>query len=150
MYNLLKNSGADIAVCTSRVVYKKREIVLRLPKSYKRAQLLQTNILSMPCVMVNASKFRGKRFPNIGHEDYAFWLENVTESTKIVIEPSPLVTINKNTGSISSNFLKSASWHWNILGQQDLGLHQKLFYFLLYLINALNKRLNFCNSIIVH
>ena len=150
MYDLLEKSGADVGVCASRVLYKKREVILRLPKCYSRAQLLQTNILSMPCVMINARKFQGKRFPIIGHDDYAFWLENVTELTKIVVEPSVLVTINKTAGSISSNFLRSAAWHWKILGQQGLYLNQKLFYFLMYVINALNKRLNFCNSIIVY
>ena len=150
MYNTLENSGADIGVCASRIIYKKREIILRLPKSYTRSQLLQTNILSMPCVMVNASTFRDNQFPTVGHEDYAFWLENVTDSTKIVVEPLALVTINKTTGSISSNFLRSMWWHWQLLGQQDLHALQKLFYFSVYVINALNKRLNFSNSIIVY
>lgn len=150
MCNLLDKSGADVAVCASRVLYKQREVILLLPKYYSRAQLLQTNILSMPCVMINANAFQNKRFPVIGHEDYAFWLENVSELTKIVVEPSVLVTINKTAGSVSSNFLRSAVWHWKILGNQNLHLRQKLFCFSMYFINALNKRLNFSNSIILY
>lgn len=141
--------SADIIVCNSITKINGKSFQLKLPRKYGRRRLLQTNILSMPCVMIKSNKFKGKRFPNCGHEDYAFWLANVTDETSIEILDEALVTINKVENSVSSNFLRSISWYWKLLNVQKISPPYKCLCFCLYLLNAINKRKFFFNRIVV-
>ena len=86
-----------------------------------------------------SDKFKGKRFPNCGHEDYAFWLANVTNKTSIEILDEALVTINKVENSVSSNFLRSISWYCKLLNGQEISPPISVFVFA-YLLNAIIKR----------
>ena len=148
MHWQLSQTSSDIVVCASTVVTQHRRVSLKLPSHYGREQLLQTNILSMPCVIIRAKSFQLKRFLNIGHEDYHFWLSNVTDDIKISVLDEPLVTIFKSKNSVSSNLFRSAYWHWLILKEQKLSTPKRICYFLIYLLNALNKRWRFIGRII--
>ena len=49
--------SADIIVCNSITKINGKSFQLKLPRKYGRRRLLQTNILSMPCVMIKSNKF---------------------------------------------------------------------------------------------
>ncbi len=78
---------------------------------------------------------------NIGHEDYDMWLSVLKKTPSIGIN-KPLAYYRVVNGSLSSNKMKSAAWHYNILKiQEDIGFVKRCFYFSFYIYYAISKRL---------
>lgn len=117
-----------------------KETKVILPPTYGRNELLQTNLLSMPCVMLNLNLLKLKMFPIIGHEDYGFWLLNLGRDSSFSFVRRELVVINKRAGSLSSDEKRSANWHWRILKAEGLSPIATIVLFLTYVVNAVLKR----------
>ncbi|HDY8131511.1 TPA: glycosyltransferase family 2 protein [Vibrio vulnificus] len=77
---------------------------------------------------------------NIGHEDYDMWL-NVLKKTPSIGIVEPLAKYRVLSGSLSSNKVKAACWHYKIISsQKDLTILNKYYLFLCYLYKAIVKR----------
>ncbi|PTP00084.1 glycosyl transferase [Vibrio sp. 10N.286.45.A3] len=78
---------------------------------------------------------------NIGHEDYDMWLR-VLKKTPSIGMNKPLAYYRVVNGSLSSNKIKAAIWHYNILkNQEDIGFVKRCFYFFFYIYYAVSKRI---------
>jgi teichuronic acid biosynthesis glycosyltransferase TuaG len=149
MYAKINSRSADVVVCHSAINNGVEQISLSLPNHYSRFQLLQTNILSMPCVMVRNSALSHLYFPLCGHEDYAFWLKNIGENFEVSIVSDVLVEITKTPGSVSSKKLRSLGWYIRLIVEQTDARWLLPFYVVMYVLNAVNKRLGLLNRIVV-
>jgi len=77
---------------------------------------------------------------NVGHEDYDMWLKILRQTHSIGIN-KPLAHYRVLSDSLSSNKIKAAAWHYNILRQQTgIGFFKRSYYFLVYIYNAISKR----------
>lgn len=83
-------------------------------------------------------------FENKGHEDYLFWLELLRS---VIPHPAlrapsdkPLAWYRERAGSVSSNRLRSALWHWNVLALQKQPLSTRIVLMARYIRSALGKR----------
>lgn len=83
-------------------------------------------------------------FRKHGHEDYLFWLDLLRalapQQAARVPARAPLARYRQRNGSVSSNYLKAALWHWNVLGRQKLAIHVRVALMFRYLVRALGKR----------
>ncbi len=141
MSSLMVEKDFSVVVC--EVTYKNNGEQTRamLPESVRRCDLLQTNLLHPPAVLVNRSHFPHFEFPKCGHEDYALWLSVLDNDMVVPCLHKPLVHINRVTDSVSSNFFRSAGWHWKILKAfSGKTLPTRMMLFFLYGINAVIKR----------
>lgn len=84
----------------------------------------------------------GKVFQeHIGHEDYLMWL-NILHGRFSVGVHEPIACYSVSLSSVSSNKIKSAMWHFNILKNHAKLSKGLLFYmFLAYVFNAVKNRL---------
>jgi glycosyltransferase involved in cell wall biosynthesis len=77
---------------------------------------------------------------DIGHEDYDMWLKILLKTPSIGVE-EPLAYYRVLSNSLSSNKIKAAVWHYNILKRQKgIGFLKSVFYFTSYIYNAVCKR----------
>lgn len=111
------------------------------PKKIGLCQLLQTNPLSTPAIIIDRLQTGRVSFQNCHHEDYALWLQFALEGFEFHFLNQQLVNINRVTGSVSSNKKLALRWHWDILknfsGQPLLA---RIVLFVMYALNALLKR----------
>ena len=78
---------------------------------------------------------------NIWHEDYEMWLRILKEADSIGIESS-LANYRVYSNSLSSNKVKAARWHYDILCmQKGLSTISRFYYFLHYIFSAFSKRI---------
>lgn len=150
MYRSILSQSADVVVCHSVTKSGERKIRLSLPANYTRRHLFQTNILSMPCVMVRADALQEKSFPvSPVHEDYAFWLVNIHKGFRIKVLQQVLVDITKTENSVSSPRLMSLVWFAKLIFSQRDARWLMPLYLTTYVFNAINKRYGFINRIVV-
>ncbi|HUD43680.1 MAG TPA: glycosyltransferase family 2 protein [Dokdonella sp.] len=82
-------------------------------------------------------------FLEIGHEDYAFWLDRLRRAGRAVRadHDEPLAYYLVRAGSLSSNKLRAARWQWRIYREVErLSLPQAAVYMASYVAQALLKR----------
>lgn len=118
---------------------------LQLRREVKRTDLLQTNLLHPPSVVLLREAFSQVEFPNTQHEDYALWLRLFDDNTVVGCWNEPLVVINRVAGSVSSNKWKAAIWHWGVLREysgRDFFTRCRLFG--IYCLNGIMKRMGGC------
>ncbi len=86
---------------------------------------------------------------NIKHEDYLMWFQLVKKAGYAIstAECFPVSYYSVNKNSISSDKIKSATWHWQIL-TLEFGFNKMIavFYMLTYTLNAFRRRLFKKNS----
>ncbi|MBW3568339.1 MAG: glycosyltransferase [Proteobacteria bacterium] len=107
--------------------------------------LLVSNEIGMLTAAVDRWKVpKLPAFRKQGHEDYLFWLDLLrgmaTQQAVKVPTSSPAARYRQRHGSVSSNYLKAALWHWNVLGRQKLPLHVRILLMFRYLARAVGKR----------
>ncbi|HEX7046978.1 MAG TPA: glycosyltransferase family 2 protein [Gammaproteobacteria bacterium] len=115
------------------------------PERISYEELLASNEIGMLTAAIDLHRVpRLPAFEVQGHEDYLFWLDVLK-----VIAPRPalkapssktLARYRERNGSVSSDRMKSALWHWNILAQQKQALPSRLVLMARYLWRALRKR----------
>ena len=81
-----------------------------------------------------------KPFPNIKHEDYAFFL-NILNQGNISIRNEKYDSICRiGKVSVSSNKFKSALWTWKIYREHEkLNLVKSCYYFFNYALRGIRK-----------
>lgn len=103
--------------------------------------LLKGNQFKIMTMMLSKKLLANKRFDNIKHEDYAFFLDCLKKekfSVRYTDDIDSFCRIGKV--SVSSNKLKSAIWTFNIYQKhQKLGFLKSIYYFINYTINGLIK-----------
>lgn len=103
--------------------------------------LLQGNQFKIMTVLVKRESIKLLRFPNIKHEDYAFFLDCLKEVKQSILyshQASSFVRIGKV--SVSSNKFESAIWTFNIYFKREkLGVVKSIYYFILYAYNGFIK-----------
>ncbi len=83
------------------------------------------------------------RFQRIGHEDYAFWLEQVRRagSAERIATTEPLAALLVHAHSLSSNKFRAAAWQWAIYRDvEKLGVLRSMICMARYVGHALAKR----------
>lgn len=114
---------------------------VKLPRLLKYTDLLQTNPLATPAVIINRSIVGNFSFPVCGHEDYGLWLLLTKKNFKIYVLKDDLVLVNRTSGSLSAKKSKAIYWHYKVLRDiADVSRFQVIFFILSYFINAALKR----------
>jgi glycosyltransferase involved in cell wall biosynthesis len=110
-------------------------------KNISYNDMLTTNYIGMLTGVYDRNAIKPIFMKNIGHEDYVFWLEILQASLGAKGIEMPLAKYRLTKNSLSSNFIKSASWQWVIYRDQlNFSMVTSVFYFILYVFNAIKKR----------
>ncbi|HLU61141.1 MAG TPA: glycosyltransferase family 2 protein [Gammaproteobacteria bacterium] len=84
------------------------------------------------------------RFQDKGHEDYIFWLEvlkrTAPEPARKVPTARPLAKYRERRGSVSSSYLRSARWHWEVISREEPDTLHRLALMSRYAWRAISKR----------
>ncbi|HEX6929280.1 MAG TPA: glycosyltransferase family 2 protein [Gammaproteobacteria bacterium] len=114
------------------------------PEEITYRDLLASNDIGMLTAAVDRHNvFRLPTFKAQGHEDYTFWLDLMRDAPAPALKvptPAPLACYRERENSVSSNRLRSAVWHWNILCAQKQALPRRCVLMAQYAWRALNKR----------
>ena len=102
--------------------------------------MLKKNCIGNLTGIYNA-KALGKFYQKaVGHEDYAMWLDILKTTDSVGIE-QPIASYLVAQNSLSSNKLKAACWHFNILKKHErVGFFSIWYYFSYYIICAVKSR----------
>ncbi|MDO3383584.1 glycosyltransferase family 2 protein [Gilvimarinus algae] len=84
------------------------------PGSLSYSSLLRHNTLVCSTVLCRSTHLADRRFPEIGHEDYALWLDLARSGGKLGVLPEVLASYRKHQGSVSANKRKVVGYFWNI------------------------------------
>jgi len=142
MLNFHRETGA--ALMTAEVnFYTQSELQTTViyPSQIGLCQLLQTNPLLTPAIVIDRVQTGNFFFPDCHHEDYALWLQFAKKGYRFQCVNLPLVNINRVAGSVSSNKKLAMGWHFSIL--KDLSGRNwfvRIVLFVMYALNALLKR----------
>lgn len=103
--------------------------------------LLKGNQFKIMTPLIARKKIIDVRFPEIRHEDYAFYLECLKRIPHSLAQVERLDSfVRVGHSSISSGKIKSAIWTWNIYYKYEkLGLIKSLYYFIHYAYNGFVK-----------
>lgn len=119
-----------------------RSTKLFLPPTLNYFLLLQSCPIQVPAVLLDLSSVNDVSFPEVGHEDYALWLNILKEGRDAICVQEFLVNVNRLGGSVSSNKIRSSFWHWNILKSHVVRRRGvRCLLWLMYIVNALAKRI---------
>lgn len=93
--------------------------------------MLVRNWLTTSSVLLEASIISSACFPDVKHEDYAFWLSLMSEQgVESVCYPEPLTFYYKNPKGLSSNKLKSLIWHFRVQWNFGISPYSIAYHFL--------------------
>jgi len=81
-------------------------------------------------------------FMEKGHEDYQLWLELTRNGGYCITIQEILAQYSAGSStSVSSNKLRAALWHWNIMSREPIPFHIKLINFFTYLKQGIKKNI---------
>ncbi len=103
------------------------------PKNLTYSDLLKTCSIGCSTVIYDEEK-AGKHFlKNVGHEDYALWLEILKEQQSVFGITDVLSKYRLVSGSVSNNKLKTAKYQWKIYRKvEKLSWLKSCYYFVHY------------------
>lgn len=142
----IQGSGHGIC-CTaySRIDEQGREFggVIKPPAVTDYSRLLRSNCIGMSTALVDTHICGEIRLPNIARrQDYALWLQLARKGYTALGLQEPLVQYRVHSGSLSSNKMKAAYYHWKVLRDlEKIPLHKALKCFSQYCLDATRKRL---------
>lgn len=103
-------------------------------------RLLKENQIKTSTLMLKRDFIGKNKFPNIRHEDYAFFLDLLKNTSFAYKIGSNLTSYRVGNASLSSNKLKSALWTWKIYREYEkLSLFSSLKHFMYYAFNGVKK-----------
>ncbi len=112
-----------------------------LPTTTKLEQLLVTNYLALPSIVISKEYLGEKRFPCIGHEDYGLWLDLLSHSSAHALGLREVgLHVRVVSGSVSSNKMKALAWYFAVQKRFGVPASLRMFFFIGYAINAMLKR----------
>lgn len=113
---------------------------IKVPKSLNYKQALKGNQIGCLTVVVDKNYVGNFEMPDLKHEDYATWLNILKNDIVAYGILENLAKYRKVNNSLSSNKLKTISWTWNILrNNQKLNFGISLYYLLCHIKQALKK-----------
>lgn len=142
----IQGSGHGIC-CTAytRIDEEGREFggVVKPPAVTDYSRLLRSNCIGMSTALIDTHICGEIRLPNIARrQDYALWLQLARQGHTALGLQEPLVQYRVHSGSLSSNKLKAAYYHWKVLRDlEKIPLPQALKCFSQYCLDATKKRL---------
>ncbi|HAS6938352.1 TPA: glycosyltransferase [Vibrio vulnificus] len=123
--------------CTGYFLFGDREAKYIPPHVVDYSSLLSNNSIGCLTAVIRKSVIQSMSFPNVGHEDYALWLQILRAGYTCHALQKPLARYRVVQGSVSSNKLSVVPFFWNIYRTQEGYSVYKSFYFCLkYLINV--------------
>ena len=141
----LRASGARISYAAYWRVAEDGRVLSRVdpPARLEHRDMLASNFIGNLTGMYDR-KLGDVSFRRIGHEDYAFWLEQVRRAGSAVRADSdePLAWYLVRESSLSANKLRAARWQWRIYRESErLGIVRAGWYFAHYAAQAVRKRI---------
>jgi len=117
----MQRTGAALSCTAAEVVngVGKHLSVRRPPAATGYACLLKQNTLVCSSVMVSAKRLQGRVFPDMGHEDYALWLQLTRAGSLVLGLPELLTIYTLRADSVSANKLKVLPYFWQIYRRQE-------------------------------
>lgn len=121
-------------------VQDNRAVKSPLVVTYK--QLLTGNVIGCLTAMYSIKQLGKKFFKQVGHEDFALWLEILRQNHNAYCVPEVLALYRVGNSSLSSNKIKAFVWTWNIYRNvEEFSVAKSAFLFLQYSIKAFLKYL---------
>ena len=141
----MRRCGADISCTAYRIKAEaldaNRKIITPPEEIYFRT-LLQTNCIAMSTSMIDRAGLDEFKLPSLRlRQDYALWLTLAKSGAKIIGLSDVLATYRRGAGSLSSNKVRAARWHWHVLRNYGSSSFLKcLSLFVVYIYHATKKR----------
>lgn len=119
-----------------------KKIITNKELTYKT--LLKENQIKTSFLIINKEKINKIYFPNIRHEDFAFFLDILKNNNEKSVRIDEVIgQYRVQEKSISSNKLKSALWTWKIYREHEkLNLLKSCYYFFNYALRGIRKYRN--------
>lgn len=119
--------------------------LVNVPNYVDYKKLLKGNCIGNLTGIYRLDKAKLIRQKKIGHEDYLFWLEVLSNHPNAVgiglQEPLAFYRVAEDGNNLSGNKVKAAIWTWEIYRRYlKIGFGMSIFYFFCYVINATAKR----------
>lgn len=103
-------------------------------------KLLKGNQIKTSFLLVKREIINNKKFKNIKHEDYLFFLDFLAENKICYCIQEELGKYRISSNSLSSNKIKSAKWTWDIYKKyKRFSYIKSIYYFINYIINGYKK-----------
>lgn len=115
--------------------------VRTVPEQIDYEKLLHGNVIPCLTVLIDRQAVGTFEMPQMGHEDYATWLNILKKVPKACGINKPLAYYRVSSKSVSANKLKAVKWTWNIYRKnQKLPIGKSLWYLTGHVRQALKKR----------
>lgn len=139
---LMRQTGAGICATGYTRRFTDKTIDLIPPPRITYRDMLKSNQIPMLTAIIDRQQHPTFEFAIKGHEDYQLWLD-LTRSGGICASVQKILAIYNagNAGSVSSNKLKAAGWHWDIMSREPMPLYKKVYFFCFYMIRGLRKNI---------
>lgn len=110
---VMRSEGATLSCTGYQVMGSSSRRFLPRNRSRLKA-MLWMNQICCSTAMYDASKLRHLRFPHIGHEDYALWLDTVSLGIEIIGVPRILAEYRISPGSVSASPRRNIGYLYTI------------------------------------
>jgi hypothetical protein len=115
-----------------------REIIA--PSTVDYSILLKGNCIGCLTAMYDTTKVGKMFFKNIRHEDYVMWISILKKGYRAQNTNTVAALYRVGRHSLSSNKLKTMSWQWNILRNEEcLPIYKAAYSFIHYAVRAFFK-----------
>lgn len=116
--------------------------IIKAPEVITYHVLLKNTCIANLTTIVRREAIDGTRFKDIGHEDYAFWLELLRRGLVVAFLDADLARYRVVDGSVSSKKTRTLVWIWFIYRRiEKLNVGIACWYMGNYAVKALLKRI---------
>lgn len=113
---------------------------LKAPEKLNFENLLKGNNIGCFTVIIDKKEISEIEMPKIKHEDFATWLDILSQGYTAYGLDEKLGYYRKSDNSLTANKFYSSIWTWNIYRKYlDLSFIRSSYYFFYYIWNSLNK-----------
>jgi teichuronic acid biosynthesis glycosyltransferase TuaG len=128
--------GCDVIDAQGYALNKVRKV----PEYITYEKLLWGNVIPCLTVLLDRQKTGDFQMPQIGHEDYATWLNILKKTGEAYGINEVLGSYRINPGSVSRNKITTIRWTWNIYrNTQGISKIRSLCYLMGHMTQALRK-----------
>ncbi|WP_242944453.1 glycosyltransferase family 2 protein [Oribacterium sp. WCC10] len=128
---------------------RRLQYILHVPERIDRRELLKQNLISCSSVLVSKDLIKKYRFPEgikTIHEDFAVWLNILSEVGVAHGIDEPLLVYRVAADSKSGKKSKAALMNWNTYKYIGLGPVKRVYYMIHYTLRGLRKWRGLKNS----
>lgn len=141
--NFMEKNNKNICHGNYEMINKKSNVLKKIitNKELTYKVLLKENQIKTSFLIINKEKINRIYFPNIRHEDFAFFLDILKNNNEKSVRIDEVIgRYRVQEKSISSNKFKSALWTWKIYREHEkLNLVKSCYYFFNYALRGINK-----------